>query len=144
MESKMRGMRVLCQYFLAIGILIINVAYAYSQVTLDSLPPDRMNHRFYRDVFHMKRPGLSINGFDNGGDNSHGYGLKQIIENLYDNSAPDHVNEQTTFQDIVNTARNEILDPHYGSSNYSISQVESNSRILENWALVTLVQYILA
>jgi len=100
-----------------------------------------MNHRFYRDVFHMKRPGLSVNGFDNSGDNSHGYGLKQIIELLYSGDAT----EQKTFQDIVTSSGHAIKGPNYGGSDsqYSIGQVQNNSTILENKALVALVLYIL-
>ncbi|HKJ31634.1 MAG TPA: hypothetical protein VKA34_07395, partial [Balneolales bacterium] len=118
----MRGLRILCRYFLALGILIISTVCAYSQVTLDSLPPNGMNHRFYRDVFHVKRPGLSINGFDNSGDDSHGYGLKQIIEKLY---ISDPI-EYSTFKDIVTYTGKTIKDPNYNTSNYSINTVETN------------------
>lgn len=78
----MKGLKLLRRYSLDLGILIITAICANGQVNLTNLPPNEMNHRFYRDVFHMKRPGLSINGFDNGGNNSHGYGLKQIISNF--------------------------------------------------------------
>lgn len=57
---------------------------------IDYLPAAGINTRFYTDVFFQnkpdsgiyptKHPGLTVNGFNNGGDNSHGYGLKQILE----------------------------------------------------------------
>ena len=36
-----------------------------------TVPTSMKNTRFYSDIFNIKRPGLSMNGYDNGGDNSH-------------------------------------------------------------------------
>jgi len=52
-----------------------------------NVPNNVKNTRFYSDVFNVKRPGLSINGFDDGGNHSKGYGLRQILEMLYDETA---------------------------------------------------------
>ena len=45
-----------------------------------NLPPNRRNNRFFEDTFAQFRPALTFFGFDNAGDDSFGYGLKQVIE----------------------------------------------------------------
>lgn len=47
---------------------------------ITTVPPTVANDRYFDEIFsQMKRPGLSIIGFDNGGNHSKGYGLKPII-----------------------------------------------------------------
>lgn len=56
---------------IAAGIVmcVIPVTVLSQNITV---PTSTKNTRFYSDIFNIKRPGLSINGFDNGGDNAHG------------------------------------------------------------------------
>lgn len=76
--------------FILVGIMLWIIPCFVQGQSLDSIPNSTYNNRFHWDVFcysipnqgiePIKHPGLTANGFDNGGDNSHGYGLKQILE----------------------------------------------------------------
>ena len=55
-----------------------------------NLPPNARNNRFFEDTFAQSRPALTLCGFDNAGDHSYGYGLKQIIELSQDPSSVEH------------------------------------------------------
>ncbi len=69
---------------LVVGIVVWFIPCTLFGQNLDILPTATINRRFYTDVFFQnkpdsgiyptKHPGLTINGFNNGGDNSHGYG----------------------------------------------------------------------
>jgi len=75
---------------LIIGIVLYLIPVIVRGQDFNSMPSSTYNHRFFTDVIRdslpslaWKHPGLTINGFDNGGDNSHGYGLKQILQIVY-------------------------------------------------------------
>ncbi len=69
---------------LVAGIAMWFIPCAAFGQSLGNLPTATINRRFYTDVFFQnkpdsgiyptKHPGLTVNGFDNRGDNSHGYG----------------------------------------------------------------------
>jgi hypothetical protein len=71
---------------LGVIVLLLFPLFTEAQTSL-TVPSDTKNTRFYEDVFNIKRPALSIAGFNNNGNNSKGYGLKQILEKLYNSSA---------------------------------------------------------
>jgi hypothetical protein len=104
-----------------------------------NLPDNRKNTRFYNDIFTIKRPGLSINGFDDGGNHSKGYGLKQILEMLYNGSADPLMVD--TYNKIVGISKQPLDDPF--NSNNPLNSVNLNSNILQSRAFVALARYVL-
>ena len=75
---------------IAEGIILCVIPVIALGQTFNSMPATVNNYRFYNDIFSpveagytVGHPGLTLNGFDNGGDNSHGYGLRQILQILY-------------------------------------------------------------
>jgi|GEM_PF-1338320 len=52
-----------------------------------NLPPNERNTRFYKDILVKYRPALTFAGFDNGGDNKFGLGLRQVIEKAQDSGS---------------------------------------------------------
>ncbi len=119
---------------IAIGMLCLFQGIVWAQ-TVSNVPPSASNTRFYTDHFLVKRPGLSINGFDNGGNNSHGYGLKQVLNLLY--AGGDSL-EHATYDNIVAFSNDKIYDPQG-----DINQINNNSQNLQSRAFVALSQYIL-
>ncbi len=93
---------------IAIGMLCLFQGVVWAQ-TIDSIPNSVQNIRFYTDHFPVKRPGLSINGFDNGGDDSHGYGLKQVLNLLY--AGGDSL-EFADYDNIVSYSKAQIGNPN--------------------------------
>lgn len=104
---------------IAVGIILCAIPAVTVGQTFNLMPSDTINTRFFTDVFdhtdpssgvtQMKHPGLTINGFDNGGDNSHGYELKQILQILY-NKGEDTLMEGS-YNQIVTTSRQSIVNP---------------------------------
>lgn len=121
------------QFLLLIGLLFIQ-SVPRAQIQLTNLPSTTANTRFFEEIHsNMKRPGLSIIGFDNGGDNQYGYGLKQVIENIY------FGNDSTLFvDDILRVAKSTINETP--NSGY---QAEINGNILQYAAFEALVALVL-
>ncbi len=137
---------------IAVGIIVCIIPAITVGQTFNSMPHDTINTRFYKDVFRsggpyndgnytIKHPGLTLNGFDNGGNNSHGYGLKQILQILY-NKGEDPLME-ANFNQIVSTSRQNILNPA-STSNYGTRRgwVWQNSNIAQSRAFIALERYI--
>ncbi|HKI46472.1 MAG TPA: hypothetical protein VKA08_14180, partial [Balneolales bacterium] len=124
---------------IAIGMLCLFQSYTLGQ-TITNVPHDTINTRFYTDHFLVKRPGLSINGFDNGGNDSHGFGLKQILNILYNGSGGSYDDslEINTYDKIVLDSRPDIINPN---GNYG--RINTNSQYLQSRAFVALARYIL-
>ncbi len=117
-----------------IGILCLFQAVAWGQ-TISIVPNSVQNTRFFIDHFQVKRPGLSINGFDNGGNNSYGYGLKQVLNRLY--AGGDSL-ELATYNEIVSFSATDIINP---SGN--VDKINNNSQYLQSRAFIALSQYII-
>lgn len=49
-----------------------------SAQTSVNIPNNTQNTRFFADILNVKRPALSVDGFHNNGDHSHGYGLNSM------------------------------------------------------------------
>ncbi|HKI46043.1 MAG TPA: hypothetical protein VKA08_11990, partial [Balneolales bacterium] len=81
-----------------IGIVLCMIPIIVLGQTFDLMPPSTVNDRFRVDAFQysntslgyypVKHPSLTLNGFDNGENNSHGYGLKQILQIAYQGTNP--------------------------------------------------------
>lgn len=75
-------MKKATKLFLA-GLLCLSTGICQAQV-IRSVPPNDPNNRFMEEIFlGIERPGLSVIGFDNGGDNQYGYGLKQVLNQVW-------------------------------------------------------------
>lgn len=103
---------------------------------ITSVPPTVANDRYFDEIFsQMKRPGLSVIGFDNGGNHSKGYGLKQILNQVYVTGS----NEQKSlFKEILDYAREDLI-----TNPTSADQVKANSNVLQYLAFEALASYIL-
>lgn len=124
-----------------IGIVCLFLPFKlFAQVQLDSIPDNNQNTRFYNDVFNIQRPGLSLNGFDDGGNHSKGYGLKQILEMLYGGTADQIMVD--TYNKIVQISKQPLVDP-FNSSGNPLNIVNGNSNILQCRAFVALTRYVL-
>jgi len=120
---------------LFLAFLLVNFKPVLGQV-VTSVPPTTANNRYYNEVFsEIKRPGLSIIGFDNGGDHSKGYGLKQILNQVYVSGA----NEQKQkFKDILDISLEDIdLNP------LNADIIEENSNKLQYRAFEALCSFVL-
>jgi len=124
-----------------IGMLCLFFPWTLPAQTTLNVPNNVKNTRFYSDVFNVKRPGLSINGFDDGGDHSKGYGLKQILEILYNGSADQRM--VNTYDKIVDISNKDLKDPFNTPGGNSLSIVNNNSNILQCRAFVALARYVL-
>jgi hypothetical protein len=104
-----------------------------AQITLTNLPSTTGNTRFFSEIHsNIKRPGLSVIGFDNGGNDQFGYGLEQVIENIYNGS------DEIIFEEILDIAKTSIT-----STPTSSGQAETNGNILQYAAFEALVALVL-
>jgi hypothetical protein len=80
----MKSIMTLCILFLINGFSTATYSQKVTPWAINDVPPNEINNRFLNDVISdLNRPALSIVGFDNGGDHSKGYGLKQILNQVY-------------------------------------------------------------
>jgi hypothetical protein len=111
-----------------------------AQLSLN-VPNNAENTRFYNDVFNINRLALSIVSFDNGGNDNKGYGLKQMLEMLYNESAnPLMVKE---FNRTITIAKQDLSDPFSDPTRSKINAVNRNSNILQSRAFAALARYVL-
>ncbi len=137
---------------IAVGILVCVIPVITLGQTFNSMPTSKFNdnNRFFNDVFgdssvyysgvhHTKHPSLTLNGFDNGGNNTYGYGLKQILQLAYQGDPM----VDTTFNNIINLSREPYHDPLiYNNTNGRLGAVWRNSNIAQCRAFVALERYI--
>lgn len=108
----------------------------FSQV-ITSVPPTTGNNRYFDEVYsQIKRPALSVIGFDDGGDHSKGYGLKQILNQVYVTGS----NEQKNlFKKIITYVNVNSIEPNPANAN----EIETNSNILQYEAFEALCSFVL-
>jgi hypothetical protein len=131
--------------FIGLLFCLALVHTTQAQILLN-MPNNTKNTRFYTDINNIVRPALSIVGFDNGGDNSKGYGLKQILNRLYDQgsynqSAIDLM--VSDYDQIVGISKELLTDPFNDPKRSKITAVNRNSNILQCRAFVALARYVL-
>jgi hypothetical protein len=103
--------------------------------TVPTVPTGTGNDRFLEEYHSsMIRPGLSLNGFDNGGNDSTGLGLKQVLNEA--------LSGDTYIKDKLNEIFDRVRDDFY-YSNPTDNQIESNSIILQYTAFEALASYVL-
>ena len=124
-------MKTIIRMLLTTYLLMIGAANAQ---TVSSIPADVSNDRFATEYFSMQRPGLSVNGFDNSGDENKGLGLKQVL-NLALNG-DEYISDK--LDDIFTISDDPIV-----SNNPNDDQIENNSRILQYTAFEALASYVL-
>lgn len=118
-----------------IGLILLKISIIQAQV-ITSIPPTTGNNRFFDEIHsNMKRPGLSVAGFDDGGNHSKGYGLKQILNQVYVTGS----NEQKKlFSDVLG-----IADDPIKQSPSSLNDFRNNSNRLQYLAFEALASYVL-
>jgi len=114
---------------------LFGLSSAFAQV-ITTVPSTKGNSRFFTETYSsVKRPGLSVVGFDNGGDNSKGLGLKQILNEVYTTGTNE---EKTLFLNILVISKENIV-----SNPTTQSQIQTNSNILQYLAFEALCSYVL-
>ena len=101
---------------------------------VSTVPNDVANDRFATEYFTIIRPGLSLNGFDNGGNDSKGLGLKQVLNKGL--AGDSYIKAKLTA--IFNEA-----DDDFTVQSPNDDQVERYSRILQYTAFEALASYVL-
>ena len=106
-----------------------------------NLPPNVKNTRFLTDNFAKHRPALTFVGFDNGDDNSHGLGVKQVIERAKESKSL----ENFIIRHLVNRAAAEMWHRERAEQpNVSKTHVVNhNSSIVQARAFAALFSLVL-
>ena len=114
---------------------LFGLSLAYAQV-ITIVPSTQGNSRFFTETYpSVKRPGLSVVGFDTGVDNSKGLGLKQILNKVYTTGTNE---EKTLFLNILKISKEDIV-----SNPTNPSDIQTNSNILQYLAFEALCSYVL-
>lgn len=120
----------------------ISVFNANGQTNMD-VPTKKGNNRFsFSEFMSIKRPGLSLNGFDSDVGSGYGLGLKQVLELAYFGNS--------YYQNKINDIIDDPVDLNINKSIGSISdndtrnnEIERNSRIIQYTAFEALASYVL-
>lgn len=115
-------------------IILWATSYNIQAQSITNVPTDIGNDRFTTEYFSVIRPGLSLNGFDNGGNEAKGLGLKQVLDKALsgDTYIKDKLNK--IFEDArLNISTNNPTD----------DQIETNSRRIQYTAFEALASYVL-
>ena len=113
-------------------------------VTLERLPTSAVNNP-EGDPYGLRRPALSLNGFDSaapGHEPRHGLGLKQVLERRYNGQDPLLV---PVFDRLIEIAHREQADPYaFDDLADRRRQLDRNTSILQGRAFEALVTLALA
>jgi len=116
---------------LIFSLFITEITFGQSVTTV---PSDTGNDRFMTEFQSVIRPGLSLNGFDNGGNDSKGLGLKQVL------------NLALAGDPYINAKLEDIFDVSgipLARTNPNNEDIEENSRILQYTAFEALASFVL-
>ncbi|MEO1021763.1 MAG: hypothetical protein AAFW89_04415, partial [Bacteroidota bacterium] len=120
--------------FMALILATLDVTQAQ---VITNVPPTTGNDRFLDEIYtSMKRPGLSVIGFDNAGNHSKGYGLKQILNQVYVTGSN---TQKELFKNIIDFSIDNDINPNPQSED----DYADNSNILQYRAFEALCSYIL-
>jgi hypothetical protein len=128
---------LLCALFAGSIALTTNPTHAQT-ITLNNLPDWTSNTRFFSDEYPIKHPSLSLNSFDcnaSGGNCDHGLGLKQVLEEVYNDNT---FEVREAFVNIVDEA-----NASYKHSPTSHGDIWNNTVRLQARAFVALASYVL-
>src|SRR5690554_3449068 len=112
-----------------ISIFTLLTVTASAQYSLN-VPANSLNTRFYSDVINTKRPALSVSGFNNGGHHNQGYGLKQILEMLYNGSADPMMVD--IYNKTVQISGQQIINPFNNPNGTPLDIAGRNSNRLQS------------
>ena len=132
------------QALLLVILLLMPIHIVSAQlVSLDRMPVSVVNQPDF-DLHDIKRPGLSVVGFDNtepGYNPAFGYGLKQILDLRYNQNDP---TVTKIFDRIIEIAHQEQANP-YNFSDLAERrvQLDTNTNILQCRAFEALVTFVL-
>ena len=112
-------------------------------ITLNRMPVSVVNNPGF-DLYDLRRPALSLTGFDNtepGYNAAHGLGLKQVLELVYND---EDLLVSKVFDEIIETANTVQLDPYaldFGPDRRN--RHDQNTNILQCRAFEALVTFVL-
>ena len=104
-----------------------------------NLPPNERNTRFYKDILVKFRPALTLAGFDNGGNNSSGLGLKQIIEKSLDSGSL----ENKIISQIALLAGNKLWEKDEPQAAAKRHVADRNSCLFQSRSFIALLTLVL-
>lgn len=104
-----------------------------------NIPPNERNTRFYKDLFVKFRPALTLAGFDNGGDDSSGYGLKQVIEKALDSGSL----ENKIILQVSKLATNKLWDKKEKKAKARRHIADRNSCLFQSRSFIALLTLVL-
>ena len=116
-------------------------------IVLSNLPSNERAGRFYADRFDVNRPALSIRGFNSAvlpGGSDFGYGLKQVLSQVYNSDDPSSNLVRDVYNEIIrisNLAQEDPLSEPGKSDRRTI--VNRNTNIAQCRAFVALATYLL-
>jgi len=114
---------------------IIPTQAQYTPIPSDNLPSWEANTRFRDNDLTIKHPSLSFNGFDCGNRCDYGYGLKQILDYVYD---ANDARKRYLWRTVATRAL-EVLQPAS-----SFGNITRNISILQARSIVALASYVLS
>ena len=116
-------------------------------IVLDDVPPNERVGRFFADRFDIYRPALTLRGFDSAvlpSGTDYGYGLKQVIERIYDTSYEDHLLVRRVYEKIVQESKGVLVNPFSASAGQDRREaINKSSRITQSRAFVALATYVM-
>ena len=104
-----------------------------------NLPPNERNTRFYKDILVAFRPALTFAGFDNGGDNTSGLGLKQVIEKALDSGSL----ENKIVTQIALLAGNKLWEKNEPKAKAKRHVADRNSCLFQSRSFIALLSLVL-
>ncbi len=110
-------------------------------VVIDCLPPWERNSRFRKSSW-IKHPSLSLNGFDCGDNCAIGYGLKQVLENVYGDQAKADPEVPILFGRMAKLAK-EPLEFRKINESFKADKINKNSARTQARGFVALSSYVL-
>ncbi len=117
-------------------VALIKIAMPVCAQVISNTPLTTGNSRFTVEVFsEIKRPALTLVGFDNQGNHSKGYGLKQVLNLAYVVGS----SEQKIFINEILGISNDSININPSTRN----DYNTNSNILQYRAFEALASYVL-
>jgi|AntRauTorckE6833_2_1112554.scaffolds.fasta_scaffold00200_15 hypothetical protein len=124
------------KFVLNITVILCLLTGTIQAQVINIVPTTEGNNRDFAEGLGMNRPGLSITGFDNEGNNQYGLGLKQILNEVYSVGSNE---TKELFLEILDLSTNNSIE----LSPQTNSVIENNSNYLQYKAFEALASYVL-
>ena len=123
--------------------LITSISVYAQEIEITRLPTSEVNQPAY-DLYDIRRPGLSLSGFDNteqGYNPDYGLGLKQVLELRY-NQLDDQI--VPVFDQLITVARRTLLNPYELPAGAERRlRLEKNANVIQSRTFEALVTFVL-